>query len=305
MTAIAYDAQTRCFHLANDRVSYILRLGAGAYPLHLYWGRRVRAVHDDLLSRLTPYTDETFSLHETPLDLLPQECPVMGGADLREGMLAVRHADGTDALDLRYERHEILEGKPQLAGLPSARGEGAKTLLLTLRDAQSGLSVELAYTIYDDADIIARSARIINGGAQAVTLERALSACVDFEKARRLQRADQPVPRAARPRHDRGAGRGLRHGPVLLWQLHGECSGRSARHGPRADRHPAGQFRLDARPGRELHHAGGVSLLLRGGPRRHVAPVPHARAQPHHHRALGPQRAPAAHQQLGSDVLRL
>ena len=183
MTAIIYDAQTRCFHLSNDRVSYILRLGAGAYPLHLYWGRRVRAVRDDLLSRLTPYTDETFSLHETPLDLLPQECPVMGGADLREGMLAVRHADGTDALDLRYERHEILEGKPQLAGLPSARGEGARTLLLTLRDAESGLSVELAYTIYDDADIIARSARIVNGGAQAVTLERALSACVDFEKA--------------------------------------------------------------------------------------------------------------------------
>ena len=183
MTAITYDVQTRCFHLSNDRVSYILRLGAGAYPLHLYWGRRVRAVRDDLLSRLTPYTDETFSLHETPLDLLPQECPVMGGADLREGMLAVRHADGTDALDLRYERHEILEGKPQLAGLPSARGEGARTLLLTLRDAESGLSVELAYTIYDDADIIARSARIVNGGAQAVTLERALSACVDFEKA--------------------------------------------------------------------------------------------------------------------------
>ena len=183
MTAITYDVQTRCFHLSNDRVSYILRLGAGAYPLHLYWGRRVRAVRDDLLSRLTPYTDETFSLHETPLDLLPQECPVMGGADLREGMLAVRHADGTDALDLRYERHEILAGKPQLAGLPSARGEGARTLLLTLRDAESGLSVELAYTIYDDADIIARSARIVNGGAQAVTLERALSACVDFEKA--------------------------------------------------------------------------------------------------------------------------
>ena len=183
MTAIIFDAQTRCFHLANDRVSYIIRLAAGAYPLHLYWGRRVRAVRDDLLSRLTPYTDETFSLHETPLDLLPQECPAMGGADLREGMLAVRHADGTDALDLRYEGHEITEGKPQLEGLPCARGEGAKTLRLTLRDALSGLRVELLYTVYDDTDVIARSARIVNGGAQSVTLERALSACVDFEKA--------------------------------------------------------------------------------------------------------------------------
>ena len=180
---IIFEESTRCFHLSNDRISYILRLAAGAYPLHLYWGRRVRTVSDDLLSRLCPYTDESFSLHETPLDLLPQECPVMGGGDLREGMLAVRHGDGTAALDLRYAGHTILDGKPVLPGLPCARGEGAQTLLLTLRDAQSGLTVELAYTIYADTDIVARSARIVNGGTSPLVLERALSACVDFEKA--------------------------------------------------------------------------------------------------------------------------
>ena len=180
---IIFEESTRCFHLSNDRISYILRLAAGAYPLHLYWGRRVRTVSDDLLSRLCPYTDESFSLHETPLDLLPQECPVMGGGDLREGMLAVRHGDGTAALDLRYAGHTILDGKPALPGLPCARGEGAQTLLLTLRDAQSGLTVELAYTIYADTDIVARSARIVNGGTSPLVLERALSACVDFEKA--------------------------------------------------------------------------------------------------------------------------
>ena len=180
---IIFEESTRCFHLSNDRISYILRLAAGAYPLHLYWGRRVRTVSDDLLSRLCPYTDESFSLHETPLDLLPQECPVMGGGDLREGMLAVRHGDGTAALDLRYAGHTILDGKPALPGLPCARGEGAQTLLLTLRDAQSGLTVELAYTIYADTDIVARSARIVNGGTSPLVLERALSACVDCEKA--------------------------------------------------------------------------------------------------------------------------
>ena len=180
---IIFEESTRCFHLSNDHISYIIRLAAGAYPLHLYWGRRLRAVSDDLLSRLCPYTDESFSLHETPLDLLPQECPVMGGGDLREGMLAVRHGDGTAALDLRYAGHAILEGKPSLEGLPCARGEGAQTLLLTLADAESGLTVELAYTIYADTDIVARSARIVNGGASPVILERALSACVDFEKA--------------------------------------------------------------------------------------------------------------------------
>ena len=181
--AITYDAQLRCFHLCNDRISYIFRLAGGRYPLHVYWGRRVRRVSDDLLARFTPmYTDERFSLHGTPLDVLPQECPVCGAGDLREGMLDVRLADGTCALDLQYAAHRTQSGKPDLPGMPSARGEEAETLVITLRDARSGLAVELYYTVYPDIDIIARHMRVVNGGAANVLIERALSACVDIER---------------------------------------------------------------------------------------------------------------------------
>ena len=181
--AITYDAQLRCFHLCNDRISYIFRLAGGRYPLHVYWGRRVRRVSDDLLARFTPmYTDESFSLHGTPLDVLPQECPVCGAGDLREGMLDVRLADGTCALDLQYAAHRTQSGKPALPGMPSARGEEAETLVITLRDARSGLAVELVYTVYPDIDIIARHMRVVNGGAANVLIERALSACVDIER---------------------------------------------------------------------------------------------------------------------------
>ena len=180
---ITFEKGTGTFHLYNDHISYVIRLAAGSYPLHVYWGRRVHAVSEDVLARLTPYTYATFSLHETPLDRLPQECPVFGGADLREGMLHIRHADGTSALDLRYAGHRISQGKPKLEGLPCARGEGAQTLTITLCDAPSGITVELAYTLYEDIDIIARSMRIVNSGTQSVQIDRALSACVDFEQA--------------------------------------------------------------------------------------------------------------------------
>ena len=182
--AITYDASLKCFHLCNDSISYIFRLAGGKYPLHVYWGQRVRRVSDDLLTRLSPfaYTDETFSLHETPLDVLPQECPVYGAGDMREGMIDLRHADGSSVLDLRYAYHHVESGKPALPGMPSARGENAETLVLTLRDAGSGIVVELLYTVYPDVDVIVRHARIVNGGKTNVLLERALSACVDFEK---------------------------------------------------------------------------------------------------------------------------
>ena len=159
--SIFFDAKQMSFHLTNNRVSYIFRLAGGKYPIHVHWGRKVRTVNDQLITRRTIWTEETFSLNETSLDFLPTECPTYAG-DLREGMIHVIHENGMSALILEYESHQIISGKPDLGALPSARGEGAQSLLLTLRDKVSGVAVELCYTIYEDIDIIARSARIIN-----------------------------------------------------------------------------------------------------------------------------------------------
>lgn len=178
--AILFDQNAKTFHLTNGRVSYIFRLAGGKYPMHVHWGRSVRAVSDELIARRTIWTEETFSLNETVMDFLPMECPTFAG-DLREGMVHVIHESGMSALLLEYESHQIISGKPELPGLPSARGENAQSLLLMLRDVVSGVGVELCYTIYEDVDVIARSARIINGSKTPVTVDKALSACVDFE----------------------------------------------------------------------------------------------------------------------------
>ena len=131
---IIFEESTRCFHLSNDRISYILRLTAGAYPLHLYWGRRVRTVSDDLLSRLCPYTDESFSLHETPLDLLPQELKKQGLSPVgrldkdTEGLLLLTN-DG--ALT-----HRLLSPKSHVDKVYFARTEGTPTEADAARLAQ-------------------------------------------------------------------------------------------------------------------------------------------------------------------------
>ena len=180
--SILYDQSKKCFHLSNSRISYIFSLAGGKYPVHVHWGRRVRQVRDEVITRRTKWTEETFSLNETAMDFLPMECPTFGG-DLREGMIHVIHENGMHALLLEYESHEIISGKPVLEGLPMARGENAQSLLLLLRDPVSNVKVELCYTVYEDIDIIARSARIINGGQTPVIVDKALSACVDFERS--------------------------------------------------------------------------------------------------------------------------
>ena len=180
---MAITFETGCFHLKTEHTSYVFELADGKYPVHLYWGPSVRAVHDMMINRLTRFTEENFTLHEQSLDSLPLECPAFGGSDLRPGMLHLIHSNGTHALDLVYESHKIITGKPEIPGMPSASGEGAETLIVTLRDHPSNLSVELFYTIWPDLDVLARRIRIHNGGDSPVFVEQAMSVSVDFEAA--------------------------------------------------------------------------------------------------------------------------
>ena len=43
---IIYDERTRCFHLRNKHVSYIMKVINGGYLAHLYWGRRIEHYHE-------------------------------------------------------------------------------------------------------------------------------------------------------------------------------------------------------------------------------------------------------------------
>ena len=39
---IRYHAREQSFHLTTKNSSYLLAIYKGAYPIHLYWGARVR-----------------------------------------------------------------------------------------------------------------------------------------------------------------------------------------------------------------------------------------------------------------------
>ena len=110
MIHISSDAARHCIHLSNGRVSYVIQFAAGRYPVHIYWGKALRDVQDNTVIRRTGRKSSTLDLNETPLDRLPQECPVFGCGDMREGMLQARHADGTEALELRAVNYRVVDG---------------------------------------------------------------------------------------------------------------------------------------------------------------------------------------------------
>ncbi|GIP53403.1 alpha-galactosidase [Paenibacillus vini] len=184
---IFFDEAQNLFHLQSQNSSYIIQLVRG-YAAHVYYGRKLR--QDSNLKGMLSFNERaSFSPNPIPddksisLDTLPQEYPQYGSSDFRSPAYQVKLANGTRVTELAYRTHRILQGKPELKGLPAVYTEHeseAETLELELSDAVSGLTVILSYTVFADSAAITRSARIVNESGAPLELERALSASLDF-----------------------------------------------------------------------------------------------------------------------------
>ncbi|WP_238980454.1 glycoside hydrolase family 36 N-terminal domain-containing protein [Geobacillus sp. YHL] len=76
--SVAYNPQTKQFHLRAGKASYVMQLFRSGYLAHVYWGKAVRDVRG---ARAFPRLDRAFSPNPAPsdrtfsLDTLPQEYP--------------------------------------------------------------------------------------------------------------------------------------------------------------------------------------------------------------------------------------
>ena len=184
-----YDSKSGTFTLHTRRTTYQMQADGHGVLLHLYYGPRVG---DGDLSYLLQYTDRGFSPNPSgsgadriySLDTLPQEYSTCGVGDYRLASAEVEQPDGSLLLDLRYASHEIRPGKYALEGLPAFFGrEGWETLSILLRDPCSGIEAELLYGVCEEDDLITRAVRLTNRGDRPAALCRAMSLCLDFNRA--------------------------------------------------------------------------------------------------------------------------
>ena len=185
--AVSYDKERKIFHLRGKDTSYAMKLVKDGYLAHLYWGRGLRQVSQgrDLVWKdrgfaPNPYIeDRTFSL-----DTLPQEYPQTGNGDFRACAYGIREENGSRISNLLYEGHEILEGKPELPGLPASFGspEQVTTLKIHMADSILGLHVFLLYSVFEEENVITRSVRFENRSGRPLTLTKMLSMSLDLRE---------------------------------------------------------------------------------------------------------------------------
>ena len=98
-----------------------------------------------------------------------QEYPSYGSTDYRHPAVQLIQPDGSRITDFVCESHRVTPGKPALEGLPATyceSGGEAETLTVHLRDELLGVTLDLNYTLFADLPVLARSARLVNGGSQ-------------------------------------------------------------------------------------------------------------------------------------------
>ncbi len=185
--SITWNPESRTLHLRNDFVSYVLRVHDDGRLGQIHVGAPL-AVDRVLAGVASPevFEREGLDLHGRPPVAVAY--PTTGTGDYRIPALTVELADGSTVVDLRYIEHRIVAGKPDWPEnpLPTTYVEAddeADTLVVTLADGLSGLTVELAFTIFADRPVVARSARIRNDGTDSIQLNAAMSLSVDLPDA--------------------------------------------------------------------------------------------------------------------------
>ena len=166
------------FYLETAHTAYAFKLLENGYLQHLYYGNKADCVLDDSFQKRNAnvrYSTE----YPYCMENIPLEYSSVGKGDVREPMVVVTRADGCFTGDFVYESHSVTAGKQALKTLPSAYGADEE-LTVILKDRASGLTLELHYSVFADTDVIVRSSRLVNTAGQAVTVNRLLSAQLDF-----------------------------------------------------------------------------------------------------------------------------
>ena len=175
------------FTLKTKNTCYLFYRRSSGHLEHFHYGEMIdledpeafMQKNEFLLGNAVAYGKEDPALN---LENLSLEMSSLGKGDIREPFLRIIHENGSETSDFLYVNHEILKGKKDYKDLPSSYGheDEVETLVVTLKDRNSDLELELLYHVYEEVDVITRSSRMINPGESRVTLERLMSAQIDF-----------------------------------------------------------------------------------------------------------------------------
>lgn len=173
---VIYEKEYKRYHICGKSFSMVLaeyEMGDGScVPLMRYYGSPLSRIPVEEGELLT----ERFRSFDTANAVLPFAVPTAAHGDFRPVQFEIINGKGQNCTRLSLTGHGVIPGKKKLAGLPATyveEEEEAQTLYLDLKDEQSGASIRVSYTLFEELDALAVSAEIRNDGRDGLILEQA------------------------------------------------------------------------------------------------------------------------------------
>ena len=162
---ICFDEVTKIFYLDTRHTTYAFFVNELFTLEHLYYGASIP--HDDLrgICFRRPYS---FAPYERRVgdcvspDIFLQELPAANAGDYRAYALSLLDENGKYGCRMHYVSHAVYAGRRDMAELPCARGEGADSLEIVLKNKAETVEVRLIYVVWAEEDVIAKHIEIKN-----------------------------------------------------------------------------------------------------------------------------------------------
>ena len=174
------------FIICTKSSSYIMRILEIGVVDHVYYGKRIGNIQGlehisesfDINIGTVPYFDEAHQRYFH--DRILYEYSTEGAGDSREASLSVTYLNGLKTLSFLFSDYRIFRGKDNSFIAHALSDENTETLELILKDESLDIYIHLFYTVYEEEDVILRSAVIENQEGFELTLNRASSLSIDF-----------------------------------------------------------------------------------------------------------------------------
>lgn len=181
--AITFDEKRGMFYLESKNTSYVMKVNMFGFVSNMYYGKKIGRDDINYLEVLHDRGSEVVMFgapdRKYSPNVMTNEYPSYGKGDFRECAFVPVSKDGSRVFEGKFVGYEILKDKPAIDGMPSLYA-GGETLKITLKDEISGVKVNLFYSVYEQLDVIARRAEIVNEGNGTLMLDRAYSFNVDL-----------------------------------------------------------------------------------------------------------------------------
>ena len=178
---IDFNKKTNIFHLHNKEFSYYIGINPLGILIHLYSGEFLSELYPE---RVTERYAERFAFLDGDKEVCDEsyyyselsslhECASNLKADRRGSFITIEHHNNSTITDFRYHSHKIIKGKVNPKGLPhfKASENECETLIITLKDVNEEIYLELNYTLFKNLNVLIRSNKLINKTSNLIKLK--------------------------------------------------------------------------------------------------------------------------------------